>query len=65
MDEEELRRIVIDVIENHFCCMGTECEARFCRPRLIRIEDTLDAFTQYAARRLNQIVRKLEITDDD
>jgi hypothetical protein len=67
MDELELKRIMIEVVENHFCCnsMGNDCEAGYCRPRLIRIENTQDAFTQYAARRLNQIARKLEITDDD
>ncbi len=67
MDQEEVRRIMIEVIENHFCCnsMGDNCEAGYCRARLIRIDDTLDAFTQYAARKLNRIARKLEITPDD
>ena len=66
MNEQELRAIMIEVIERHFCCnsMGDDCEAGHCLARLIRIEDTLDAFTKYAARKLNRIARKLEIPDD-
>ena len=64
MDELELRAMMIDVIENHFCCSGTECEAGHCRARLIRLENRLEEFMQYAARKLNRIDRRLEITDD-
>ncbi len=65
MDELELRALLIDVIENHFSCnsMGNDCQAGHCRARLIRLEDRLEEFMQYAARKLNRIGRKLEITD--
>ena len=65
MDEQKLKALLIDVVENHFCCMGSECEAGHCRARLIRLENRLEEFMQYAARKLNRISRKLEITDEE
>jgi hypothetical protein len=61
MDREEIKALMIEVVENHFCCSGTECEARFLRPRIIRIEQILDGYTEWAAGKLNRISRKLEI----
>jgi hypothetical protein len=63
MNEAELRAMMIDVIENHFCCnsMGDSCEAAYLRPRIIRIEQILDEYTKWAAGKLNRISEKLEI----
>ena len=60
MDELELRAMMIEVIENHFCCSGTECEAGYCRPRLIRIEERLEHAIDGTARGLNWIVAHLK-----
>ena len=64
MDEQELKALLIEVAENHFCCMGGDCKAGHCQARLIRLENRLEEFMQFAARKLNRIGEKLEVTDD-
>jgi len=60
MNEQDIKQILERAIEDRFCCTGTECEAGYCLPRLIRIEEMLEYTMNGTAEGLNWIVDHLK-----
>ena len=60
MNEQEIKQIVEQAIDERFCCNGGECEAGFCRVRLDHIEQRLEVLISGTAEALNWIVAEMK-----
>lgn len=56
MNEEQIKQIVEKAIDDRFCCNFSECEAGYCRARLVIIEEKIDHLIEGTSGSLNSII---------
>jgi hypothetical protein len=60
VSKEELRELIREVIDANVCCQFNGCEAGYCHPRLINIEERLEVLIDGVSRHTNWIVAHLK-----